>query len=66
MVDVTVSSGDLRVALSLLKVYMGLKEAAGYFKDPNKQLPDASFFVRIEALQRALDEADKLEARAPE
>jgi hypothetical protein len=65
MVDVTVSSDDLRAALSLLEVYMGFRDSAGVFKDPGKQLPDAYFFVRIANLQRALDAAkDNLESRA--
>jgi hypothetical protein len=60
MAGVTVSSYDLRAALSLLSVYMGEKEPAGHFKDQETKLADGFYVVSISNLRR------ELEKQAPE
>lgn len=55
MAIISVDSHDLKAALSLLRVYMGLEEPSGHFKDRDGKLVDASYHARISRLEKALE-----------
>jgi hypothetical protein len=56
MAMIKVDEHDLKAVLSLLDVYMGNAEPSGHFKDPDRLLVDAFYFVRVANLKAALKE----------
>jgi hypothetical protein len=58
MKKIQVSSGDLRMIMSLLREYMGQEEPTSHFRDTQGKLPDASYFTAIDRLQKELAKQD--------